>query len=214
MEENKGNAYIEQSTAIVLVGGKSRRMNFKDKMSLKIGDESFLERILKEISFLKEIAISANAAQMEKLDIQALEEIIGIGKVRLIEDKFDDVGPIGGMYSVMSESESEYYFVVSCDMPLIKEEVIRQLYGYLESGDDAVIAVANGRIQPLFSIYKSTVEPVVLEQIKENNYRILDFYDKVQTRYVELSDNQCFTNMNTLEDYENIMKVYEKVRKS
>lgn len=192
---------MDESVAIILVGGRSRRMNFQDKMHLKIGEDSFLEIIMKKLSFFREIAISASKTQVQKLELETLQEQVE-KKVYVIEDKFYDVGPMGGMYSVMSEIKAEYFFIVSCDMPYIEREIIEELYSYLQEGDDAVIAVTHGKIQPLFSIYSSRIKEIVLEQIEKEQYRVLDFYDMVQTRYVELDDKGSLRNINTLEEYE------------
>lgn len=204
-EHKVAEYYIERSAAIILVGGRSRRMNYQDKMNLKIGEDSFLELIMKKLSFFHNIVISASQEQIDKMEDSHSKKYVE-SDMHIVGDKFYDVGPLGGMYSVMSEIEAEYFFVVSCDMPFISEEVIRELFSRLEEGDDAVIAVTNGRIQPVFSIYRASLKEVILKQIKERNYRILDFYDTVNTRYVEIDAGDTLRNINTIEEYIELIK--------
>ncbi len=197
---------MEESVAIILVGGRSRRMNYQDKMHLKIGEESFLEIAMRKLSFFREITISASQTQVEKLDISNLQTVVD-KSVHVVGDKFYDVGPMGGMYSVMSEIQAEYFFVVSCDMPYIEREIIEELYSHLEKGDDALVAVAAGKIQPLFAIYHSSMHDKILSQIERQEYRILDVYDKINIRYVSLEVGDTLENINTPEDLKKISKI-------
>lgn len=215
--------YISKSTAILLVGGRSRRMNYQDKMNLRINDESFLERIARELLLFPNIAISANGEQMKSLNMEELQQKI-MGKkdeksddsqrrenLYIIEDKFPDIGPLGGIYSVMEAVESEYYFVVSCDMPFIEKEVIQELYSHLESNDKAVVAVADGRKHPLFAIYRSDVKTHLLDVINREYYKVMKFCDEIDSKYVEIDASEALSNINTPKDLRILKK---KVRKN
>ncbi len=188
---------IQKSVAVILCGGRSRRMNFQDKMNLKIGEVRFLDIIKEKLEFFGDVAISASQAQVEtRIELQNEKNVVA--------DLYYDVGPFGGIYSVMKAMESsdaEYYFVVSCDMPFIEREIIETLYGYLQESDDAVIAVTHGKIQPLFAIYSSKIKDAILHQIEIEEYRILDMYDKINTRYVELDARDTLRNINTPEEF-------------
>ncbi|MFI3208435.1 MAG: molybdopterin-guanine dinucleotide biosynthesis protein B [Eubacteriales bacterium] len=187
---------MKQTTAIVLVGGRSRRMNFQDKMDLKIGDDSFLEKILKELSLFSDVIISANQNQIEKLSMNQ--------SLHIVEDKFHDIGPLGGIYSVMEEVDSEYYFVVSCDMPFVTEKLIEKLYNCLETNDQVVVAESEGRVQPLFAIYHRSMKSLIEEQIRKKDFRMMNLLEKVNTKYVELEASNELRNINTQEELENI----------
>ncbi len=188
---------IQKSVAVILCGGRSRRMNFQDKMNLKMGEVKFLDIIKDKLEFFEDVAISASKAQVEtETELEKEKNVIA--------DLYYDVGPFGGIYSVMKAMEStdtEYYFVVSCDMPFIEREIIEILYSHLQEGDDAVIAVTDGKIQPLFSIYSSKIKDAILHQIEIEEYRILDMYDKINTRYVELDARDTLRNINTPEEF-------------
>ncbi len=198
---NKG---IQNSTAIILCGGRSRRMNFQDKMNLKIGEQRFLDIIKEKLTIFPEVVISASKEQVEgNVDLKYEKNVVS--------DLFYDVGPLGGIYSVMQAMESsdtEYYFVVSCDMPFIEPGIIEKLYSYLQEGDDAVISVTDGKIQPLFSIYSSRIKDAILHQIEIQEYRILDMYDKINTRYVELDAGETLRNINTTEEFKKEINKY------
>lgn len=198
---NKG---IQNSTAIILCGGRSRRMNFQDKMNLKIGEQRFLDIIKEKLTIFPEVVISASKEQVEgNVDLKYEKNVVS--------DLFYDIGPFGGIYSVMQAMESsdtEYYFVVSCDMPFIEPSIIEKLYSYLQKGDDAVISVTDGKIQPLFSIYSSRIKDAILHQIEIQEYRILDMYDKINTRYVELDAGETLRNINTTEEFKKEINKY------
>lgn len=205
----KLNRKIEHITAIILVGGKSRRMNYQDKMNMKIDEDSFLERILKELPSFSSVIVSANVNQVEQLRQQQLEQITGTSPM-IVVDQYEDIGPLGGICSVMNEINSEYYFVVSCDMPFITREVIRKIVNEIINGEhvsiqgdyQAVVAKTNGRVQPLFAIYNRNIQTLMLEQIESENYRMMSLLDKVKVQYVEVNDEELMQNINTLDELE------------
>ncbi len=200
MEDNERCA-MQLTTAIILVGGRSRRMNYQDKMNLRVGDESFLEHILKKMSLFKQVVISLNNDQVESIQKT---------KAMIIVDKWKDIGPLGGIYSVMEAIPSEYYFVLSCDMPLIQQELIVELYRSLEYGYQAVVAIAEERVHPLFAIYHRSIMEIVGSQIESEDYKMMNLLDKVETKYVNIDAKGGLCNINTPEDYYKMSK--ESVR--
>lgn len=183
---------LKKSTAIILVGGKSSRMNYIDKYNLKIGNLKFIDFILNEISCFESISISCNKNQ----DLQDF-------KYDYIIDKIDSIGPIGGMYSSMTEVSSELLFFCSCDMPYINKILIKKLYLNYNNCYDCVIPCINDNIYPLFGIYNKRIKSIIKDNIDKKDYKIKSILNKVNTKYVIFEEKYIlnFANINTPKDY-------------
>ena len=177
--------------AVILAGGKSRRMGGKSKADMTVNGLTVIERLVKELSFFDELLISA-------------EKGIGYEKFcRVIPDIYKDCGPIGGIYSALSDCDSDRLFVTACDMPLIKSDTVKRLCEY--DGYD-VIAVKNGeKIEPLFAIYKKEAAEYMKECILSSRLAVRNIYEGLDVKIVDIEeitdDKKEFFNMNTPEDY-------------
>ena len=98
--------------------------------------------------------------------------------------------------------------VAACDMPLLGIELYRFLWERMESHDQGVVPMVEGRIHPLAAIYKKEIVQIVEEQIEEQDYRLTDTLDRLNIHYVDLSDHPKFCrmlqNINTVTEYEEL----------
>ena len=77
---------LKKSSVVILIGGKSSRMGYKDKYNLKIGQKRFIDYIIEELNSIEYIVISANKNE----DLENLNN-------KVIIDEIDEIGPIGGI---------------------------------------------------------------------------------------------------------------------
>ncbi len=101
---------------IILAGGKSKRMG-QEKALIKIGDLTAIEIVYEKLkSIFENVFIIANdPSKYSFLDIKVYEDI------------FKDVGPLAGMHSGLRHSSSENNFFISCDMVLMRKEIIEYI---------------------------------------------------------------------------------------
>lgn len=191
------DSYLEKSTAVILVGGKSSRMEYKDKYSLKIGEQRFIDRIIKELNCFDNIMISANRNQN-------LSEF----KYKVLIDEIEEIGPIGGIYTAMNNTDSDILFFCTCDMPNISKDIVYKLYSSNDSECDCIIPTINGRIHSLFGIYKTSIKSIIKDNIDSSDYKIKNLLNKINTKYIELGDEYSneFTNVNTTDEYREIIQ--------
>lgn len=136
-------------TAIILAGGKSDRMGF-DKQQIRIGGISLVEYIANQLSELfDEIFIITN--QPQRYDIQGIE---------VLEDIYKDKGPMGGIYTGLVHSTSDYSYVIAADMPIINTDFITYMkkaiyaYNYRRQHEAfACTGVFNGFMEPFNAFY-------------------------------------------------------------
>jgi len=142
-------------TGIILAGGKSLRMGV-NKSFLKLGNETIIKRqveLMKSIS--KEVIIITNTpAEYEFLQIP------------LYEDVYKSKGPLGGIHSGLIHSKTEKNFIISCDMPLVTENLIEFIINY---NTDKLITIskADGFIQQLCGVYSKKVLPEIIKILEE-----------------------------------------------
>lgn len=186
--------------ALILAGGKSSRMNGNNKAFLKYKDKTFIENIISELDIFDKIYISVDSKEKYK-DLN----------YELIEDEFQEIGPIGGIYSALKVVKEDYVFVIACDMPKIKKNLIEILINSIEPEDKCVVFKDDeGRVYPLGGIYSKKSLPIIKEMIDNKNYKLQNLVKKLDGKVLSISecnlDHELFINVNNPEEYENLNK--------
>ncbi len=187
-------------TAAILCGGKSTRIGREKAFSL-LNNIPIFEHVLKKLKdiFPKIIISSNNPMFFKKYNIPIVEDIV----------KNKDA--IGGIYSILKNIDTEYAFIVACDMPFIDKKAVKILLENVND-NDVVIPRINGRFQPLFAIYSKNTIPEIEKSIKENNLKITSILHKIKTKVVSdsyfqgIDIKKNFFNINTEKDYEKAVK--------
>ncbi|WP_459476295.1 molybdenum cofactor guanylyltransferase [Clostridium saccharoperbutylacetonicum] len=188
--------------ALILAGGKSRRMNGNNKAFLKFQNKSFIESIADKLNGFNNIYISVD----EKEKYKHLS-------FTLIEDMYKDIGPIGGIYSSLKSIEEEYIFVTACDMPKINRKFIDFICTSLTEDIECIVTQdIKGRIYPLGGIYSKALLGKIENMIKEEDYKLLNLIKHSNTKIISLSENNfnenIMDNINDINDYNKLKVVY------
>ncbi|KJU81533.1 molybdopterin-guanine dinucleotide biosynthesis protein A [Candidatus Magnetobacterium bavaricum] len=187
--------------AIVLAGGQNTRFPTL-KGFITLGDEAILDRNLSILrGFFGECFISTNSP-----------EVYFSRRARLIGDVIDARGPATGILSALLATGAEDVFVVACDMPLVKKELV-EFIARSQVGYDAVVAVYEGVVQPLLGIYNRRSIPVIERAIAGGRKRLRDVLGMLNVRYLtqeEFStidnEGESFVNVNTPLDLKRLMQ--------
>ena len=185
-----------KKTAIILSGGKNSRMNYKTKAFLKINGDTFIHRILSAIADYEEKIISCNNFK----DYKDFEN-----EALLVSDSFKEIGPIGGIYSALNKSSFSHALIVACDMPFLNKDILNYLGNY-DFKEDALIPVVNGKIEPLCGIYKKSSLKIIESMIKDKDYKLMNLLKILNTKYLDIKDNDNFLNINNPEEYSELIK--------
>lgn len=190
-------------TGIILAGGKSSRMGF-NKAFIDIGGKPIIHRtvrLLKEL-FDEIIIVANNPAEYEELNVP------------VVADMIKGAGSLGGIYTGLFHSVSEYNFVAACDMPFLDREAISRAIKLCEPWD-ATVPFIMGRYHPLHAIYSKKCIKHIEKMIKSQNLRITNLFQHVKTKRLEekewLSGEQILLsvdNINTKEDLHRAIKSY------
>ncbi|HHF98024.1 MAG TPA: molybdenum cofactor guanylyltransferase [Candidatus Aerophobetes bacterium] len=199
---------------LILVGGENRRIG-NCKAFLKIGRKNLLEKVLCEIDKAKEKreeVVLVGGKFSEKKDKM---ELFRGRKLKVIEDVYPGKGPLGGIYSGLLFSESEFNFVVGCDMPFLNWKFISYMR-YLPRDYDILLPSHQKGVEPLHAIYSKSCLPIIERKLKEGKLNIRSIFPYLKIRFVgeeEIknfsSPDLLFFNVNTLDD----LKRAEKLEK-
>lgn len=90
------------------------------------------------------IVVGANQAREETLPLTQIEIVAA--------DIYPGYGFLGGIFSVLSATNSDWGLVVACDMPFFNSELLTYLNS-LREGYDSVVPVLKGRPEPTQALY-------------------------------------------------------------
>ncbi len=203
MEGNGGAGFTEGDfTAAVLAGGKGKRLGM-GKTSLSIGGEPVLSRIIAVLA-----GIFPHILLVGQERNHGLAEFTG-ARVRAVHDLLPGKGPLGGIYTALEYSTTSYVFVMACDMPYPRPELIRRLleraYGW-----EAVVPRRGEYIEPLFAVYARETRGRMERRLREGRLKIHELIDELRVLYLEEEEIasldpafRSFFNINTPQDLEN-----------
>lgn len=173
-ESLKGQLMNSTDTAIILAGGRSLRMGF-DKQLLRLNDEYLLEKnLLILLEIFKEVIVVSN----EPSDLWGIQNI---SRAKVIQDIIPQAGPLGGIHAGLSESSSDYAFVLAVDMPVVDQAYILKLknsMAHANSFDGLInISQASGEPEPFCAFYGKHLIPDIEAFIKTNRRSLRHFID-------------------------------------
>ena len=186
----------------IIAGGKSSRMGHDKTImkvsSLEYGEETFLERICREMQFFEEKIISLNTSQTETNH--------SYSGYRIVRDYYSDIGPIGGIYSALRETECDAILCVSCDMPMFNYAEAGIICDAYADEDICIPVTVNSKgeylRQPLAAIYSKRLLPFIEEMIANKNYKLgrISEAENCKVKEVVFDNDGCFFNVNSPKD--------------
>jgi molybdopterin-guanine dinucleotide biosynthesis protein A len=196
--KNSQGVYKDVS-CIILAGGRSKRLGH-NKFSITIGNETLLERVISTVSSLGSETIIVSAPG------KSLAEITGKPDIKIVADIYPGLGPLGGLHTGLSVSNSFRNLVVACDMPFLNPRLLGHMIS-ISVGFDVVMPRVGKLIEPLHAVYTKRCLELIEKQINNGIKKMSELLGLVSVRYVEdhelrTFDDQrmSFFNINTKED--------------
>jgi molybdopterin-guanine dinucleotide biosynthesis protein A len=200
-------------SAIILAGGRGRRMGMVEKALLEFEGKTILERLLENLfRVVDEVILSVrDTSQKEKL--MTVREKFPDREIRFCFDTLEDAGPLEGIRAGLLESGSEYSFVCAGDMPFVNPNVVDLLFEKA-SGHDAALPKWDDRMfEPLHAVYSRKMIPEIEKAFGKDKHSVLTPVFAMQNVFfVEVSEIRkidpelrTFANINTVEDLESMI---------
>ena len=197
----QGNQPFAYATAVVLAGGKSSRMG-RPKSLLLFDGEPLIAHIVRALKRMFAETVIVAAPEQELPDLPAI----------LVRDEVAYQGPVGGIYYGLKAAGGNFCFVTSCDVPFLNPALISHLTSQILNYD-VVVPHWENRFQPLHAAYRTSVAPLLKEQLDRGELRPVYLFDIVRTCKIGEEEIRrfdpeglSFFNMNTPDDYEEALK--------
>ena len=196
--------------AVILAGGKGRRMGFKDKAMISLKGKTLIERSLYSLRNQTDcIAINCYSYEQCK-HISSNVKICK--KFEFISDNLQfkssgSIGPLAGIYEALIWTEKKYgknsyVLTVPVDVPFLPDDLYDRLYYPFKDKKLSIsIAKSNGRTHPTIALWSTSIKNQLRSAIESGIRKIDIFTAPFNKCYVEWNNTKDpFFNINYPED--------------
>ena len=176
-----------KATAIILAGGKSARMHYKDKAWINYKGSPLITHVIKRlVPQVTRTLISRNNydPRYETLPYPCIADL----------NTYKE-GPLAGILACSYHVETPLTLVVPCDTPNLPLDLFKRLSLDLDHYDVSIPTCADGE-QPLMMLAKTPVLSEIDGNLKEGKRSVKDWLSKMNVQKVQFSSSSNFENIN------------------
>ena len=118
--------------------------------------------------------------------------------LRVVADELPDAGPLGGIYTAISQSPCDRTLVVACDMPFLSAGLLRRL---ADVDADLVIPRTGRGLEPLCAVYSRRCAGDIHARLMRGEYEAAKLPAGVRVAEIGVDNDLAFVNVNTPHDY-------------
>ncbi len=194
-------------TGIILAGGKNLRLG-RNKALEKVGGITVIERVV--------IRLKPIVSQLVLVTADGKNHLTPIPSAKFKADAYPGKGPLGGIYTGLSASRTEFNIAVACDMPFLNTSLLRHMLELAPGFGAVVPRTRESLFEPLHAVYSRTCLSVIKKHLDAGQLSIRAFLAEVKVRYIE--EDECrrydpellsFFNMNRQSDLDQAQKLAE-----
>lgn len=199
-------------TAVILAGGKSKRMG-ENKAFLQLGGNTIIGQIIECLQPIVDelLIITNNPDEYAHLNIQMYSDIV------------PNTGAIGGLHTGLTYASHDTVLCVGCDSPFLNSDLLRYLISVLGEYDAVIPHTtkdpnyekginqkkdAGITYQTLCAVYSKRCLPFIDQMISESDYRVHALRERINSLNISPEEwkpydpeGLSFVNINTPEDY-------------
>lgn len=179
-------------TAVILAGGKGRRLKGNDKGLVEFQQQPMVEHVLQAVgSRVANIIINAN---------RNIERYESYGHPVISDALSDFQGPLAGFCIAMSEASTSHILTLPCDGPFVSEDYVARMAQALSQDPAAEMAVAHDgeRMQPVHALIPVSLLDSLRVFLASGERKIDRWYTQHKVALVDFSDKpEIFQNINT-----------------
>jgi len=189
-------------TGVILAGGQSSRMQYRDKPLLAISGKTILAHVINHaIPQVDELLLSANRnlQAYNKYRLPVISDIPGLGD-----------GPLAGIFCAMQwcqerSTPTDYVACFPGDVPYFPGNLVKTLRKEIIYKNALISWVkTNNQLQPLFSLWSLQLLENLRIALANGAYSPKRYIQSQSNALIHLQDNpeKYFFNINTPEDLE------------
>jgi molybdopterin-guanine dinucleotide biosynthesis protein A len=187
-------AISDQITAVVLAGGKARRMGGQDKGLITVARRAMISYVINALSpQVSTLLINANrnSDRYREFGYEVIADSIA-----------GYWGPLSGMASALQSISTPLLVTTPCDSPFVPDDLVARLSGAMnEAGAEISVAHDGERMQPVFSLLRADLSESLDEYLQSGERKIDRWFKSHHCVTADFSDRpETFMNINTPED--------------
>jgi molybdenum cofactor guanylyltransferase len=177
-----------------------------DKAFLQLGDKTLIQR----------------ACELAESVADSFSIVGAPGKLScfgpVIPDIYPNRGPLGGLYSALSATQTDLNLILAVDLPLLTRDFLLNFRTFAErEAAMAVVPRIGGRLQPLCAFYKTNVTVEAERLLTSGLNKLEALFENLSLRVLEENEILClggssvmFLNVNSPQDYERAKRILEQ----
>lgn len=189
---------FQETSLLVLAGGESSRMGCPKHLLPACGG-TMMDNIINRLGHLfSEVIVAGRGIELNRKDVRVVEDI----RLRRC--------PLIGILSGMRESNTPNVFVMGCDMPFVKPELIQFLISRKNNNTDVVIPVVRGYFEPLCAVYSCSTSDRISQYLDTGCKKVTGIFKTMSVMEIPESEIklfdpllESFINLNTQNEYRN-----------
>lgn len=191
-------------TALILAGGRAKRMNHQDKGLMPFFDRTLIEAVIDKIApQVDSILINAN---------RHFDDYARFGFPVVCDQLSGFLGPLAGIHAGLLASKTDWNLIVSCDTPNLPEDLCLKFIE-VSQFKDPVFAKTQQQAHPIIQFIHRDKASAIAHFLNQGQYKPLLFLESIGAKAVNFGDREAeFVNLNTkfeLRQYEHQIKGIE-----
>ncbi|SHM35624.1 molybdenum cofactor guanylyltransferase [Flavobacterium chilense] len=185
---------METLTVFILCGGESSRMQ-SEKGLVLFQHKPFIEHIIQAIlPITDQIKLITTSREYDYLPYPKIPDII------------TDKGPLGGIYTALTNTETEFNLILSCDIPLISTELLLELISKHNQEAEITVFASETRMHPLIGIYSKNVLPVIKKAIDNDDLKMMNLLATIPHQIIKIEESESFhlNNINSADELDDL----------
>jgi len=181
-------------TAVVLAGGRGKRLGGQDKGLMVLESRPLIEHILDAIApQVKTIIINANRNR---------QTYACYGYPVISDDMEDYQGPLAGFAAALAACDTEYIMTLPCDGPSVPADLaVRLSKAIIDNEAELAVAHDGQRMQPVYALIPRSLLGSLLAFLDAGDRKIDLWYAQHKVALADFSDvMESFFNINTEKD--------------
>lgn len=181
-------------TAVVLAGGRGRRLGGQDKGLVDLDGKPLIEHILGLVMpQVSAVIINAN----RNLQIYA-----DLGHPVISDNMADYQGPLAGFAVALAACNTDYIMTLPCDGPYVPVDLVSRLSTAMKDNDaELAVAYDGQRMQPVYALIPRSLLGSLQDFLDAGDRKIDLWYARHNTALADFSDViDTFFNINTEDD--------------
>ena len=148
--------------------------------------------------YCQQVFISCRKEQIPKHENEANQNYA------FIADKYDNIGPLGGLLSAFEFDSRVGWLVIACDMPYINDLAVDYLIKNRkkEMMTTAFKNLNQGFGEPLFTIWESRSYSILLKAFFKKSYSLRKILNQHPTHLLTPPNENILKNINFPKDYQ------------